>query len=103
MRLMPALPRRSAIKRAACQRLNEPCTSASINMTREDAATWAARWAVKVLLPVPPLHEAKGIMFIDPLSVIAAREATDRLRSESPNRTDGRYRLMPLNESVTIK
>ncbi len=43
----------------------EPCGSQSISMQRRDGR-WAcaAKWAVSVLLPEPPLREAKTMTFM---------------------------------------
>ena len=66
--LMPRMPLRScgsAVPRSLCQSEIEPCGSASISMQRRDGRfACAARWAVSVLLPEPPLREAKTMTFM---------------------------------------
>src|SRR5216683_8076728 len=48
-----------------CHKVNEPCGSESINRTgRDGRCAWAARWAVNVLLPEPPLRDAKTMTFM---------------------------------------
>ena len=43
----------------------DPCGSQSISMQRRDGRlAWAARCAVSVLLPEPPLREAKTMTFM---------------------------------------
>src|SRR5262249_30860194 len=62
--------------RSACQRASEPCGSASMARQRRPAA-WAqaARWAVSVLLPAPPLRDANVMTFMEPLpSVWSSRQ-----------------------------
>jgi len=49
----------SPLLRKPCHRLSEPCGSASVRRQRRDALSAnAARLAVKVLLPDPPLRDA---------------------------------------------
>src|SRR5712692_1508173 len=54
--------------RSECQSVSEPCGSASSTRQRRPAA-WAqaARCAVSVLLPAPPLREASVMTFMAPL------------------------------------
>src|SRR3954464_5227145 len=66
--LMPRIPLRScgsAVPRSLCQSEIDPCGSASISMQRRDGRfACAARCAVSVLLPEPPLREAKTMTFM---------------------------------------
>src|ERR1700688_3226900 len=51
--------------RSLCHKVNEPCGSQSISRTgREGRCAWAARCAVSVLLPEPPLRDAKTMTFM---------------------------------------
>ena len=52
--------------RSSFQSVSEPCGSSSISRHgRIDLCTWTARCAAKVLLPAPPLRDAKASTFID--------------------------------------
>src|SRR6202140_2605931 len=51
--------------RSLCHKVNEPCGSQSISRTgRDGRCAWAARCAVSVLLPEPPLRDAKTTTFM---------------------------------------
>src|ERR1700731_998000 len=51
--------------RSLCHKVNEPSGSQSINRTgRDGRCAWAARCAVSVLLPEPPLRDAKTMTFM---------------------------------------
>src|SRR5258708_6066894 len=51
--------------RSLCHKVNEPCGSQSISRTgRDGRCAWAARCAVSVLLPEPPLRDAKTMTFM---------------------------------------
>src|SRR6476620_11352278 len=55
----------SLVPRNLCQSEVEPCGSQSISMQRrEGRLAWAARCVVRVLLPDPPLREAKTMTFM---------------------------------------
>src|ERR1700694_5126828 len=55
----------SLVPRILCQRVSEPCGSASISRQGfVDLWTCAARWAARVLFLVPPLRDAKTMTFI---------------------------------------
>jgi len=68
----------SAVPRNLCQSDVDPCGSQSISMQRRDGRlACAARWVVSVLLPDPPLRDAKTMTFMarDPDSRICANLA----------------------------
>src|ERR1700722_7854438 len=51
--------------RSLCHKVSEPCGSQSISRTgRDGRCAWAARWAVNVLFPEPPLRDAKTMTFM---------------------------------------
>src|ERR1700752_3106017 len=55
----------SEVPRSLCHSDVDPCGSQSISMQRRDGRlACAARWVVRVLLPAPPLREAKTMTFI---------------------------------------
>src|ERR1700726_2904378 len=66
--------------RSLCHKVNEPCGSQSISRTgREGRWAWAARCAVSVLLPEPPLRDAKTMTFMRaPLSDSPDQGTTDQ-------------------------
>jgi hypothetical protein len=68
----------SEVPRSLCQSDVDPCGSQSISMQRRDGRlACAARWVVSVLLPDPPLREAKTMTFMraTPIRVICANLA----------------------------
>src|SRR5580704_9454744 len=107
--------------RNLCHKVSEPCGSQSISRTgRDGRCAWAARWAVSVLLPEPPLRDAKTMTFMRaPLSdspdqgttaaalalwLVAPREGNSaplapRNQAELPTRTaaDGWFAGAPRN------
>jgi hypothetical protein len=55
----------SLVPRSLCHSVSEPCGSPSISRHgRVDLWTCAARCAARVLLPEPPLRDAKTMTFI---------------------------------------
>src|SRR5258708_16474267 len=72
----------SLVPGSLCHSVNDPCGSASINRQGFVALlTCAARWAARVLLPEPPLRDAKTMTFI----TLASRLTPER-ENESARR-----------------
>ena len=81
------------------QSVSDPCGSASIKrQARDGLCTCAARCAASVLLPEPPLREAKTMTFISSSPCLAIRHSIGALDSEGRRRSPG-YHLMPTSES----
>src|SRR3954447_5587086 len=67
----PFLSAGSLAPRSRCHSVSEHCGSASTSRHgREGWLASAARWAVNVLLPDPPLREAKTIVFTGAAPVV---------------------------------
>src|ERR1700756_4929337 len=54
----------SFVPRSLCHSVKDPCGSASMSKHGLVDLICAARWAARVLLPEPPLRDAKTITFI---------------------------------------
>src|SRR5439155_5274452 len=70
-------------RRSECQSVSEPCGSASITRQRWPSP-WAkaARWAVIVVLPVPPLRDATVMTFMNALPRLGDAPAWARMVNE---------------------